>query len=61
VDSANAGTAYGSVLESHEIAGGAYNNVTGTEVAAEAAALDGEPSVEAEGATAPAALPSRPR
>ena len=29
VDSANALTAYGSVLESHEIAGGAYNNVSG--------------------------------
>jgi hypothetical protein len=29
VDSANPGTAYGVVLESHEVAGGDYNNVTG--------------------------------
>ena len=29
VDSANALTAYGAVLESHEITGGAYNNIGG--------------------------------
>jgi len=29
VDSANDGTTYGAVLESHEVAGGAYNNVSG--------------------------------
>jgi len=29
VDSANATTTYGGVLEDHEITGGAYNNVTG--------------------------------
>jgi hypothetical protein len=29
VDSANAGTTYGAILESHEIAGSAYNNVGG--------------------------------
>ncbi len=29
VDSANAGTTHGAVLESHEIAGGAYNNISG--------------------------------
>jgi uncharacterized repeat protein (TIGR01451 family) len=60
IDSANAGTTAGSVLESHEITGGAYNNVTGTEVAAGALALDGAPSPETDGGAAPARLPPRP-
>jgi subtilisin-like proprotein convertase family protein len=46
VDSANAGTTYGAVLETHEITGGGYNNVTGpvylVEVPADAGA---QPSV----------------
>ncbi len=33
VDSANAGTTYGGVLENHEIAGGPYNNIGSTTVA----------------------------
>jgi hypothetical protein len=43
----------GSVLESHEIIDEAYNNVTGSEVVASAAGLDGA-------AAAPPRLPSRP-
>jgi PKD repeat protein len=42
VDSANADTTYGAVLENHEITGGAYNNVTQTTVAAD----DGEGAVD---------------
>jgi hypothetical protein len=34
VDSANANTSYGAVLETHEQAGGAYNNVAGASVPA---------------------------
>jgi len=61
VDSANAGTSHGAVLEDHEIAGGAYNNVTGTEVAAEPVGLDGAPPMDAEGPRSePTALPARP-
>jgi hypothetical protein len=30
VDSANVGTTYGAVLESHEITGGTYNNISST-------------------------------
>jgi hypothetical protein len=61
VDSANTETTVGAVLESHEVTGGAYNNVTGTEVAGSATELDVDPPAEAEGTrSGPAALPPRP-
>lgn len=41
VDSANAATSYGAVLETHEAAGGVYNNVTGPVIAATLLRLDG--------------------
>jgi hypothetical protein len=40
VDSANAGTTYGAILESHEITGGAYNNVAGPAYPAAASSRD---------------------
>jgi parallel beta-helix repeat protein/predicted outer membrane repeat protein len=46
VDAYNAATTYGAVLESHEIAGGAYNNVAGPVYSTSAASRRGQPGAE---------------
>jgi hypothetical protein len=58
VDSADALTTYGGVLESHERAGGAYNNISGPVPAASLIAQAGAAG-ELAGAGAPPALPAR--
>jgi hypothetical protein len=45
VDSANAWTSYGAVLESHEISGGPYNNVSGPVIVQSAGAMSLPPPV----------------
>jgi len=40
VDSANADTGYGAVVESHEIVGGPYNNISGVRLTSDTAGLD---------------------
>ncbi|HWQ11706.1 MAG TPA: Ig-like domain-containing protein, partial [Roseiflexaceae bacterium] len=57
VDSANAATTYGGVLESHESSGGAYNNIAGP-VTAAAALLNAASAPATAAAGAP--LPPRP-
>jgi hypothetical protein len=60
VDSANAGTTYGGVLETHESDGGAYNNIAASVVDAGGATLPAPPAPAA--AAAPGAdLPRRSR
>jgi hypothetical protein len=46
VDAYNAATTYGAVRESHEIAGGAYNNVAGPVYSTGAASRRGQPGAE---------------
>ena len=62
VDSADATTNYGGVLELHEITGGAYNNIAGTTVVARAVGLTGGALPEQRVATVPSdlGLPPRP-
>jgi hypothetical protein len=57
VDSANAGVAYGAVLETHEAAGGPYNNIIGPVAAPVPLLLAAEQS----GGGAAIPLPRRPR
>jgi subtilisin-like proprotein convertase family protein len=58
VDSANADTTYGGVLEDHEITGGAYNNIAGP--ISVTAATGGAAAATGRSPTLPGALPRRP-
>jgi uncharacterized repeat protein (TIGR01451 family) len=60
VDSANVGTTYGAVLESHEITGGTYNNITGTISISSARQPARLPSGKSEQHALHSNLPSRP-
>jgi len=60
VDSANADTTYGAVLEGHEIVGGIYNNIRGALVSTSISVATGEGSGEAELPVASCHLPPRP-
>jgi hypothetical protein len=61
VDSANAETTYGAVLESHEVSGGAYNNVAGPVGSTGVASGTRPPSPAGDGGfVEDGALPSRP-
>jgi hypothetical protein len=64
VDSANAGTTCGAVLESHEIAGGTYNNIRGpvylTGAASDAMVTTEPPGVDDVSAGSVHRLPPRP-
>jgi hypothetical protein len=59
VDSANTNTTYGAVLENHEQAGGAYNNISGPVAPSAAVSLSGATSVAVRPGDQ-ADLPARP-
>ncbi len=61
VDSANAQTTYGGVLENHEMVGGAYNNVSGPEYVYEGTTTASPPAAGERPPHSPDSLPPRPQ
>jgi hypothetical protein len=61
VDSANADTTYGAVLESHEIVGGTYNNISGpVYLTAETGRQGDRETRQGDMGTRPGRMPERP-
>ena len=59
VDSYDPGTTHGMVLESHEVAGGAYNNIRGPVYSTAATSVSTMPSLEYGGSFSSGALPRK--